>query len=234
MPLIPILIGVVILGLAFGAGLSVLTQRESNAPIAVVTAAPTPGLTPPPQASPAPAATSTPRKRIAKTQSTSSAAPLASPKRLALASPSAATSSPSARAHGSSAPHAVDAVTPVPSREPAIVATAEPRSPPTDEADSDFARLSAAVVRAYFASLARGDDAAARAALDPSKPRDLGEKEFVDSSLRITSLDAHGTGNSATVNVDMATTRGEYFEQFYLRRSPAGAVVIVDHTYIRP
>ena len=90
------------------------------------------------------------------------------------------------------------------------------------------------MVRGYFAALARGDDAGARAALDPSKPRELGEKEFVDSSLRITSLDAHGTGNRATVNVDLATARGEYFEQFHLRRSPAGSAVIVDHTYIRP
>jgi hypothetical protein len=243
MPLIPILIGVIILGLAFGAGLSVLTQRESNAPSAVVTAAPTPGMTPLPQASPAP----TPRRHVGK-GSTATLMPPTKP--IALALPTfdrddrekgvAVYASSSAQPRSSPSPlvpRAVEVVTPVPSPTVpsyAVVATAEPRAAATDEADSDFARASAAVVRAYFAALARGDDADARAALDPSKPHDLGEKEFVDSSLRITSLDAHGTGNTATVNVDLVTTRGDYFEQFFLRRSPTGTAVIIEHTYIKP
>lgn len=221
-------------------------QRESNAPIAVVTAPPTPPLTPLPQ--PSSPATPSPQPSSPTTPS-----PAPSSKQIALASPSAA-ASPSATPRASVAPpalapHAVVVITPAPSREPAsvrtpapaatvpsyaVVATAEARATPTDEADSDFARLSAAVVRAYLAALVRGDEAGARAALDPSKPRDLGEREFVDTNLRITSLDAHGTNDSATVNVDMTTTRGEYFEQFYLRRTPAGAAVIVDHTYIKP
>jgi hypothetical protein len=236
-PLIPILLGVIVLGLAFGAGLSVLTQRESNAPIAVVTAAPTPAIAPLLRSPASPP----PRKRISKVTASPAARPSAMAKRLALATPTP-------NAEPSAAPHALEVITPTPSRavEPvrdsatatvppyAVVAAAQPRLAPTEEADSDFARLSAAVVRAYFASLARGDDASARAALTPSKRADLGEKDFVDSSLRITSLDAHGTGDSATVNVDLATSRGEYFEQFYLRRSPTGSAVIVEHTYIKP
>ncbi len=239
LPLIPILLGVIVLGLAFGAGLSVLTQLESNAPIAVVTAAPTPSIVPLLRSTPSPV----PRTRVAKIVASPAAWPSATAQRVALATPApnaepsvAATAKATApRALVTAAPHALEVITPVPTIPPyAVVATEQPRAAPSDEADSDFARVSAAVVRAYFASLVRGDDASARAVLTPSQRGNLGEKGFVDSSFHITSLDAHGTGDSATVNVDLATSRGEYFEQFYLRRSPTGAAMIVEHTYIRP
>jgi hypothetical protein len=109
-----------------------------------------------------------------------------------------------------------------------------PATVPTDEADSDFARLSAGVVRFYLSALQRGDDASAMSALDPSHPRTLSEKSFIDATLRIGKLDAHGTGDSATVEVDLTTSRGAYFEQFTLRRLPSGAGVITEHTFIRP
>jgi hypothetical protein len=114
--------------------------------------------------------------------------------------------------------------------------TAVPATP-ADEADSDFARLSAAVVRSYLSALSRGDDTSARSVLDGprgSAALKLTEKEFTDQSLRITKLDAHGTSDSATVNVDLSTYKGAYFEQFSLRRLPTGAAVIIEHTFIRP
>jgi len=121
---------------------------------------------------------------------------------------------------------------------PAPRVTAKPTpAPPVDEADSDFARLAAGVVRSYLNALARGDDAAARMALSApagSRAARLSEKEFADASMRITSLDAHSASDSATVNVDLATSKGEYFEQFTLKRLPSGAAVIIDHTFIKP
>jgi hypothetical protein len=110
-------------------------------------------------------------------------------------------------------------------------------APPVDEADSDFARLAAGVVRSYLNALARGDDAAASMAISApagSRAARLSEKEFAGSSMRITNLDAHGTSDSALVNVDMATSKGAYFAQFTLRRLPSGAAVIVDHSFIKP
>lgn len=253
MPLIPILLAVIVLGLAFGAGLSVLTQREANAPTALVTAAASPSLTPAARLSPKRFAQSVPAHGPRATPSTAAtrpAVPIATPRRVAVALASPSAEPILATPPEIVAPHATPApVTPNPTRAPAsvrspaptatipsyaVVATVQPRAAPTDEADSDFARLSAGVVRAYFAALARGDDASALAALDPSKRRDLGEREFVDSSLRIVSLDAHGTGDSATVNVDLSTTKGAYFEQFYLHRTSTGAALIVEHTYIKP
>jgi hypothetical protein len=112
-----------------------------------------------------------------------------------------------------------------------------PPAQPTDQADSDFARLSAGVVRFYLGALARGDDAAAQTVLDGprgSPALRLSEKEFADPSLRILKLDAHGVSDSATVNVDLSTSKGGYFEQFSLRRLPTGAAVIIEHTFIRP
>jgi len=52
--------------------------------------------------------------------------------------------------------------------------------------------------------------------------------------MRITSLDAHGTDDGATVNVDVATSKGNYFVRFSLRRNNNGAAVIVDHDFIKP
>jgi hypothetical protein len=86
-------------------------------------------------------------------------------------------------------------------------------------------------------ALARGDDASAAMSIGApagSRAARLSEKEFADASMRITSLDAHGTSDSASVNVDVTTSKGAYFVQFTLRRASSGAAVIVDHTFIKP
>jgi hypothetical protein len=257
LPLIPVLVGVIVLGLAFGAGLSVLLQRNANPPVAYVTAAPlaspthklnVPKRTPALRLSPAPKSSPTPRSSPTPATSPSpqnSATPkpqgplkpiafAASPLVIApapLATPVRITPVPATRP-----PYAVPESTPPP---PVSISRPRPAAPPqpTDEADSEFARLSASVVRFYLNSLARGDDASAQSVLDGprgSAALRLSEKEFSDQSLRIVKLDAHGLSDSATVNVDLSTYKGAYFEQFSLRRSPTGAAVIIEHTFIRP
>jgi len=248
-----VLIGVIVLGLAFGAGLSLLMQRNAGSPVALLpstapaTPAPPPraqpttekpdgaekavapkptstrGISPPPRVSPTqPAYVSSPRPRISVRANRVAVVP----------SPLVITPAPATRP-----PYAVpEAVVPLPPG-PVPVLRRAATAPPVDEADSEFARLSAGVVRFYLNALARGDDASARTVLDGprgSASLDLGEKEFTDQSLRIVKLDAHGVSDSATVNVDLSTYKGAYFEQFSLRRLPSGAAVIIEHTFIRP
>jgi len=255
LPLIPVLVGVIVLGLAFGAGLSVLLQRNASPPVAYVTAAPLASPThklnvpkhapapknSPPRSSPTPATSPSP-------QSSATPKPQASLKPIAFAaSPFVIAPAPVATAVRIT-PAPAKPVSPtrppyaVPeSTQPLPVSISRPRTAappqPSDEADSEFARLSASVVRFYLNSLARGDDASAQSVLDGprgSAALRLSEKEFTDQSLRIVKLDAHGLSDSATVNVDLSTYKGAYFEQFSLRRSPTGAAVIIEHTFIRP
>src|ERR1700693_1605297 len=261
-PLIPILIGVIVLGLAFGAGLSTLMQRNGNTPAALVTAVPLPtalntpvappremlnvpkrvpptrvplnvpaGLATPSEA-PVAIATATPTTRhVSIARSTAGPVPVVTAMRItpqpaATIPPYAATPAP---------PPISGAPKPVPASPKAPVAVVPAQ--PADEADSDFARLGAGVVRFYLNALVRGDDASARTVLDGprgSRALRLSEKEFADASLRIVKLDAHGISDSATVNVDLSTAKGAYFEQFSLRRLPTGAAVIIEHTFIRP
>jgi hypothetical protein len=236
-PLIPVLLGVIVLGLAFGAGLSVLLQRNTKSPVAIVTAAPAPTSTPTasatgpgltlnvPKSPPTPGAMPTSRRvAIAASPLVVAPVPAAVVTAVRITPKPAATLPPYAVRE---APRPVTAA-------PLPVPTA---APTTDEADSEFARLSAGVVRSYLGALARGDDASARTVLDGPRGSPavrLSEREFADPSLRIVKLDAHGISDSATVNVDLSTSKGAYFEQFSLRRSPTGAALIIEHTFIRP
>ena len=279
-PLIPILIGVIVLGLAFGAGLSTLMQRNGNSPAALVTAAPLAGTAPIAVPIGTPSAVKgfvlpphemlNVPKRVPPTRAPLSfpaglATPSEAPVRVARATPAARSNAmpvpivtavrtppePAATSPNSRRPLAVATIPPyATTAAPPPISSAPrplpltPKPPPasvpvqpTDEADSDFARLGAGVVRFYLNALARGDDAAARTVLDGprgSPALRISEKEFADSSLRIVKLDAHGISDSATVNVDLSTAKGPYFEQFSLRRLPTGAAVIIEHTFIRP
>ncbi len=93
------------------------------------------------------------------------------------------------------------------------------------------------MVREYLSALARGDDASAQADLDApagSREASLSEKEFAGPDMRIANLQAHGTGDSARVDVDIQTAHGAYFAQFFLQKSPSGGAVIVNHDFIKP
>ena len=92
-------------------------------------------------------------------------------------------------------------------------------------------------MRAYLSALARGDDAAAQAALDApsgSRAAQLSEKEFAGPDMRISSVEAHGTSESARVDVDVQTPKGAYFAQFFVKKSPGGSALIVNHDFIKP
>jgi hypothetical protein len=155
-----------------------------------------------------------------------SAAP--SPARTALAT-SAATTAPTV------------APTAEPTREPTEAPTAPPTPAPTAaqvsvDADSDFARLAGNVVRQYLLSIARGDTTSAYAVLSPapgagSAPPEVGA---VDSSLRISKIEARGSGDGAMVTVDLTTASGPYYGQYTVHRSVTGAAIIVSHTFAKP
>jgi hypothetical protein len=200
---------------------------------------------PKPKPKPTPAATprTLPNPAASAPPSTPpSAAPASGATRQAVAFVSAAPSAPPTE-KPTAPPHPPPAVRPPPNRPPAgATARAEPPPftavPRTEvEADSDFARSAATVVQTYLAALARGDDEAARATLTApsgSAAAQLSEKAFAGPDMRIAKVDAHGTADSARVDVDIDTPRGAYFAQFYLKKSASGAVTIVNHNFIKP
>ncbi|MFY9781267.1 MAG: hypothetical protein WAJ85_12265, partial [Candidatus Baltobacteraceae bacterium] len=136
--------------------------------------------------------------------------------------------------------------TPEPAHEPAAeqshVKPSEPAAAPagasSDYADSGFARLSDGVVRAYLGALMRGDEDSAYAAFGAA-PGDRGiifiEQGIVDAKTQIARVDARQTGtDAATVDVTLRTAKGQYFAQYFLKRSPTGAALITDHEMIKP
>jgi hypothetical protein len=130
-----------------------------------------------------------------------------------------------------SAPPHVTAVTAAPA---SAAQDAAPEA--TDQYDSDFARLSAGVVRAYLRALQRGDDDSAYASLGAEPGQhgvNLNEKQFADSSMRIRRVEAHGGVDSAQVEVDVESTNGAYFAQFFLRRTASGAAVIYNKNFVK-
>jgi hypothetical protein len=135
------------------------------------------------------------------------------------------------------APTHLSAATPLAVPHATVRPAAKAMAATVETADSRFASASAAVVRAYLAALARGDDASARASLDApsgSRASKLSEKEFAGPGMHIAKIEAHGTGDDARVDVDIDTPGGSYFAQFFLKRSPTGAAVIVNHDFIKP
>ncbi|MGP6158785.1 MAG: hypothetical protein ACLPYS_14985 [Vulcanimicrobiaceae bacterium] len=107
-----------------------------------------------------------------------------------------------------------------------------------DYVDSDFAQLSAGVVRNYLGDIMRGDEESAYAAFGAA-PGDRGiifsEQGIVDAQTQIVRVDARQTGtDAATVDVVLKTSKGQYFAQYFLKRSPTGAALITDHEMIKP
>jgi outer membrane biosynthesis protein TonB len=163
-----------------------------------------------------------------------SAAPSPAP---ATPTPKPATPKPVAAVKPDVSAKPVAVAPPVKTAAPVPVKAAPTTAPVTETADSDFARQSAGVVRAYLTALARGDDTAAEAALDAptgSREASLTEKEFAGPDMRIARIEAHGTGDSARVDVDLLTAKGAYFAQFFVKKSASGAPLIVDHDFIKP
>jgi len=262
-PLVPILIGVIVLGFVIGAGWSLLANRHQSdtATVALSTATlqsdTLPSITPVsasvPEPSPSPLAqtTTTPSratpsashtpKRAASPEPTVSALPTV--KATAIVT-TAATTAPTPKAAPSVVALATRAAAKAPPPPPLVAATAHAVVTPLASASAtavdvphDFDRLAAAVVRQYLEAVKRGDSSAAYAALGAS-PGDRGasltEAGIVDAHTRIGRIDSHGTSDTATVEVDLQTAGGPYYGEYTVRKNDTGAAVIVQHSLVKP
>lgn len=249
------MIGVVILGFVIGAGLSVARRGglggdsaglATSTPLVIQTlAAATPSAEPPPATEPPPSAT----PRAGPTQAPSPAPRASAPSSQSPTATAAAVAvvsaapSPARTAAPANTPSAAPTAAPTaePTREPTETPTAQPTAVPTAaavsvDADSDFARLAGNVVRQYLLSIARGDTTSAYAVLSPAPGAGSAAPEVgaIDSSLRISKIEARGSDVAATVNVDLTTASGPYSGQYTVHRSATGAAIIVSHTFGKP
>jgi hypothetical protein len=278
-PLIPFLIGVVILGFVIGAGLSMAGRHGSSPQVATApvatdepTATPAPTLAPLATARPVVPATAFARDETASPEPSALASPTAKPKpkpsvtHVALASPlpsaapsvapsievsAAVTPTPAAvRAHHATTVDATKTVAPpavtkkptatsVPDAAPnaSVAPASTTAAPPTAaqpgaiEADSDFGRLSANVVRQYLRALARGDTQSAAGAFPPGTPNlTFPEQPILDASATIGTISARGSSQTQTVNAAISTANGNYTGTYTVQRTATGAAVIVSHS----
>ena len=106
------------------------------------------------------------------------------------------------------------------------------------QADTAFAKLSAAVVRQYLEAVKRGDQDGAYAALGSTpgaKGVTLTEQGVVDSQTRVGRIDAHAAANdNALVSVQLQTANGPYYGQYTVHKTETGAAVIVAHSIVKP
>lgn len=260
LPIIPILIGVIVLGFVIGAGLSLAGRHDvtlvaavSPPPQANRTFAPvTPAPTERPTAQPTQAPTEKP-SRVSATFAPSSATATVVDK--ATLRPRAVTAAPAASfASATGRPIARDTSSPAAAVAQASV-TLSPASPgeasstlvpaPVSnasaggtQADSAFAKLSAAVVRQYLEAVKRGDQDGAYAALGASpgsKGASLSEAGVIDSQTRVGRIDAHAAANDdALVSVQLQTASGPYYGQYTVHKTDTGAAVIVAHSIVKP
>jgi hypothetical protein len=91
-------------------------------------------------------------------------------------------------------------------------------------------------VRRYLADLIAGNENAAYAELGkaPGDPgASLSEEAFIDRGTRITSMRTTSSdATGATVEVELATSRGSYFATYHVTNGPGGPV-IDQHDYIK-
>jgi hypothetical protein len=277
-PLIPFLIGVIVLGFVIGAGLS-MAGRGGNAPSGPVAAAPS-AVVPTESPTFAPATLAP----LATPRPLSSSSPASSAPSPATSAPSPASSAPSPRAtigHAPSprpSPSAYVArvaaspsqppqtpkpsparsvatllaapVTPAPlhsarasaTKSPAPLTTATAAASAsaapatTIDADSDFGRLSANVVRQYLRALGRGDTDSAYGAFGVA-PGSGGvsfpEQSAMQQPGQIVDIQSRGNNQSQYVTVDIATPDGKYYATYGVHRTPTGAAVIVTHSIVK-
>jgi hypothetical protein len=252
LPIVPIIVGVVVLGFVIGAGLSVAGRgRWSSGDVAAVASA-TPVARSfsvvPKLPTPIPARAQTPPPLVTSIPKPASAQPAASPALAATSPPSLPPAQPAAQAAAAApsqtpalaAPATAAPATAAPvSAAPATAAAAAnvpaPPAAPSDDIDGAFAQQAASVVRTYLAAIARGDVDGAYAELaGPPKDAPLPEVGIVTSTSRITHLESHGASGAATVDVDLQTDGGFYAGQYTVHRSALGTALIVEHTIVKP
>jgi hypothetical protein len=207
--MVPLFAAVIIAGLGIGALLSALAARHSAAPLikkspVVVVHTPTPAAA----KVVAQHAAEEPTVTVRPTQEAPSPSPhppTATPAPLRSASPSA---TPAPRPSATAAPS--------PKKSVAARVAEENTGPPQRVAMPAAAQganeAATSLVRRYLEAVAHGNDGAARSALGgDSAPEDV---QFLDPSLRITSLSAKRKGGMTEVEVDFHTVKGQYFGTF--------------------
>jgi hypothetical protein len=252
LPIIPILIGVIVLGFVIGAGLSLAGRHDmtvvalaspspsaaASETLAPVTPAPTekPTSEPPPvRETDAPATTVPAAATVAPVVATPRARPPApATPRVAIVPTTAA---PAVAVDASTAPVPAHAAATATATVAASAGNSNAASS-VEEADSPFAKLSAAVVRQYLEAVKRGDQDGAYAALGTTpgaKGATLTEAAVVDSQTRVGRIDAHAAANdNALVSVQLQTPNGPYYGQYTVHKTDTGAAVIVAHSIVKP
>jgi hypothetical protein len=183
------------------------TAPPSAQPTQTPTSAPTEKPTPVHTAAPTPQPTTAPS--VAPTH-TATQAPAASPTQTPAALPAPVRTS---------APRKTEPVYRRPEPTPAAATTA-----PVVE------NSATGTVRAYIDALRRGDPQAAALYLGNGSP----DESFIDSATRISSVSSTSNGDgSYKVEVDMKTSRGEYFETFVVASTSNGNRIL-DKTAIKP
>ncbi len=215
--MVPLFAGVIIAGLGIGALLSAFAARhipapvQSNTPLVVmhtptpiaaatqtrVTATPSP--TPRATAKPASTATSKPSAKPTPT-ATATSKPTPTPAQTEKP-PVAATVTKTATPAPTSTP--TPARTPVPTAAAAVAVQSSPAE---------------ALVRKFLEAVAHGDDTTAYGTLGGTAP--LGEAQFLDPTMRITSMTTgRSPAGGTNVQVEFRTSRGEYFGTFVVDSS---------------
>lgn len=132
-------------------------------------------------------------------------------------------------------PRVTSSVPPATAQPSASAASAVPAHSPS--AGTPVTRDAAALVRRYLAAIMRGDEPAAFAALGGApgdKGLNLSEEAFLDPKARILSLRTRARGEaSATVEVEIASSKGTYFATYRVAPGNQGPV-IESHDFIKP
>jgi len=260
LPLVPLLVGVIVAGLAIGALFSSLGSKAGGGPSATpppVVAVATPG-----QERPTPMPyepTPVPRRRLRTPDPALAPMPTSDPDATPRAEPSPTVAPPTARPRRTARP-----ATPEPTEPPeptAAPATPRPRAirsavpvgalatpaaagtPASAAAGPDpgatgFPHDAEELVRSYYSALRASDPAAAYAALGaPVGGGKHGEstapEAMVGPDTRIIRVEARGGADASAVDVSFRSDGVTYFGHYIVERTPAGPV-IRSHDVIRP
>lgn len=252
LPLVPVLVGVIVAGLAIGALFSSIGSHSSGGEPAA-TPSPPVVVVAPREAAPTPMPfepTPVPRRRLRTPEPPSSPAPTVDPNAAGTLEPLPSVA-PIRRARTPAAERTPRPETPDPTEPPAEPLPPPPSETPTPGAPAPVVRNPAPepgvtgfpheaeqLVRGYFAALKSQDPAAAYAAL--GAPVGGGRhgasttaESMVGPAARIIHVEARGGADASAVDVSFRADGVTYFGHYIVERTPAGPV-IRSHEVIRP
>ncbi len=240
-PIIPLMVLVILGGLLLGGLLTkFFGTGGAQAPTPAPTFTPLPGVsaTFAPTFSPVPPPTPSPHTSPSRSHAPT-ATPLPSATLLPGTTPAATAKAVVVASHPT--PHSTPAIviltpTPIPARAPTLppaTATpppvvAAPTSTPVLITGSNSAEHASAIVRAYVASLARGDSSTAAGYLASGLPTE----SFINPNVSVNVADLRTTRNndgSYAVTAQIVTSKGTYFASFTLRAGAYG-MQITEHS----